>query len=60
MEKSEKELENVSGGYVGTNRDAYGTVKDYSVYDDKTQKLIRTYENCDDAIKLDDMINGGK
>lgn len=60
MKKSEKELENVSGGYVGTNRDAYGAVKDYSVYDDKTQKLIRTYENCDDAINLDDMINGGK
>ena len=60
MEKSEKELENVSGGWVGTNRDAYGVPKDYSVYNEKTNRRIWTYKNCDDAIKLDDRINGGK
>ena len=45
MEKSEKELENVSGGanpYVGTVRDFFGAVIGYKVFDNNG-KVVKEF-----------------
>lgn len=46
-----EEIENVSGGYIGSNN------KGYSVYDDKTNELVVDIGDYRQAEKLDNLYN---
>ena len=56
MEKDIKNLENVSGGYVGNIKDGSGLITGYGVFNNKTGKRVASF-NFDGSMSRDKAID---